>query len=194
MNFYSIKRLHSILGAFPLSVFLIHHLYINWYATRGMEIYFEKLTISKDFPLMLLIEIVFIYIPIILHGATGIYLVTKSKHNVRFNRFTSNILYFFQHITGTTLLLFIIYHLIQHYYLKSFWSDFSRPWMTPVYILGILSAAYHFGNGIRSFLITWGITVTTNAQKVALLVGLIAFFIVTYLGIHAYYSFYIQLT
>jgi succinate dehydrogenase / fumarate reductase cytochrome b subunit len=36
-----------------------------------------------------------------------------------------------------------------------------------VYVLGVLTAAFHFSNGLWTFCITWGITVGERAQRVA---------------------------
>ncbi len=41
----------------------------------------------------------------------------------------------------------------------------ANPLMLAFYIVGILSATFHLSNGIWSFLVSWGITQSTNNHK-----------------------------
>ncbi len=50
----------------------------------------------------------------------------------------------------------------------------EEEWAIWVYLIGVLSLTYHFVNGLWTFLITWGITVSPRSQKLSgcLLTGL----------------------
>jgi succinate dehydrogenase / fumarate reductase cytochrome b subunit len=47
-------------------------------------------------------------------------------------------------------------------------AELSGNWLLGiVYMLGVAAAAFHFGNGLWTFCITWGITVGARAQRIA---------------------------
>jgi succinate dehydrogenase / fumarate reductase cytochrome b subunit len=81
-----------------------------------------------------------------------------------------------QRVTGLITLLFIFYHLWT-FRCTSFFSSPADPNVVaasfailPVflfYIIGIVAASFHLGNGIWTFLITWGITVGRRAQRLS---------------------------
>lgn len=59
-------------------------------------------------------------------------------------------------------------------------ETFKMPLMVALYTIFVLSACFHAFNGLSTFLITWGITITSKAQKngayvCSFLMGLIAF-------------------
>ena len=43
----------------------------------------------------------------------------------------------------------------------------SNPFMLWFYIIGIVSAVFHFANGLWSFFVSWGITVTPRSQQIS---------------------------
>ena len=47
------------------------------------------------------------------------------------------------------------------------WSTLQNPLIFAFYTAGILSAGFHLGNGLWTFLITWGITVGKRAQRIS---------------------------
>jgi succinate dehydrogenase / fumarate reductase cytochrome b subunit len=46
-------------------------------------------------------------------------------------------------------------------------TDLANPWILAFYMLGVISAAYHFGYGLWSFGIHWGITVSEQSQRLS---------------------------
>ena len=44
---------------------------------------------------------------------------------------------------------------------------FSNPFMLWFYIICIVSAVFHFANGLWSFCVSWGITVSPRSQQIS---------------------------
>ena len=51
------------------------------------------------------------------------------------------------------------------------------------YVVGIVSAGFHLGNGIFTFLITWGLAVGQRAQRIAQIISTATAIIVSAAGI-----------
>ena len=51
------------------------------------------------------------------------------------------------------------------------------------YVVGIASAGFHLGNGLFTFLITWGITVGQRAQRISQIISAALAIIVTLVGL-----------
>ena len=49
--------------------------------------------------------------------------------------------------------------------------DFANPYYAAFYVVGILAASFHLGNGLFNFCCKWGIAVTPRAQRAAGLFG-----------------------
>ncbi|MNE73615.1 Succinate dehydrogenase cytochrome b558 subunit [compost metagenome] len=43
----------------------------------------------------------------------------------------------------------------------------TNPVYFVIYVVGVLSAAFHFSNGLWAFLISWGITIGPKAQRIS---------------------------
>jgi succinate dehydrogenase / fumarate reductase cytochrome b subunit len=66
---------------------------------------------------------------------------------------------------------------------------FSNPFMIAFYIVGVVSATFHFANGLWSFVVSWGITVSPRSQQIATYVTIAVFFVLTFIGIRAILAF-----
>jgi succinate dehydrogenase / fumarate reductase, cytochrome b subunit len=51
------------------------------------------------------------------------------------------------------------------------------------YVVGIVSAGFHLGNGLWTFLITWGITVGQRAQRISQVITTALSIVVTLFGL-----------
>jgi succinate dehydrogenase / fumarate reductase cytochrome b subunit len=60
------------------------------------------------------------------------------------------------------------------------------------YIIGVVASAFHLGNGIWTFLITWGITVGARAQRISQVVTTAISIIVSLVGIAIAIAFVAQ--
>lgn len=189
-NIFLLRRLHSLSGIVPIGAFLIEHLYTNFKVINGPEAFNEAVKSLRDLlpgPLLLIAEVFFIGLPILFHAALGVYIAYTMRNNVNNYFYARNWMYFFQRVAGIFLVLFIGLHVASLRF--GFWgignhlsvdehvydpvntpfvivqNDLSQPIILAFYFLGIGAAAYHFGYGLWSFAIHWGITVSERSQK-----------------------------
>ncbi len=194
------RRLHSLLGVIPVGLFLVFHLSLNFTAIGGEEVYNDATGLMELVPhsLLLLMEWVIIYIPLLFHALYGVYIAFTATHNTkRFSTFR-NWMFRIQRMTGIFLVIFIAWHIFQTRIQKAFgatvdWNMMEEivdnPWMLLFYILGILSATFHLSNGIWSFLVSWGFTQSKSSQRVATYVSMAIFVILSVMGVVAICSF-----
>lgn len=194
------RRLHSLLGVIPVGLFLVFHLSLNFTAVGGEEAYNGATGIMELVPhnLLLLIEWVVIYIPLLFHAFYGVFIAfTATPNTGRFSTYR-NWMFSLQRFTGVFLVIFVAWHIFQTRIQKALGAevDFnmmeeivSNPFMLGFYIVGILSATFHLSNGLWSFLVSWGITQSPQSQKVATYVTNIIFLILSVMGVVAILSF-----
>jgi succinate dehydrogenase / fumarate reductase cytochrome b subunit len=169
----------------PIGAFLLEHFFTNSFAMFGPEVYNSKVEFFMGLPYILLIEISLIWIPILFHGVYGGYIVCSGQANVGRCAYFRNWMYLLQRITGVVALLFIFYHVYatrisglisgRHVSFELVHESLQNPLIMAFYILGILSASYHLGNGMFGFLITWGIAIGEKTQRgVSILCGAVS--------------------
>lgn len=174
-NHFFIRKIHSLSGVLPIGVFLIIHMTINSFAIKGPEAYEAAIDFLHSIPLLWVGEILLIAIPILFHAIYGIYIVYLAKNNVLQYNYYRNWAFYLQRITAIITLIFIIVHVYATTFSKILFGAelgfsmmvniLANPLMLIFYLIGIVSAFYHFANGLWTFLITWGITVGPVSQK-----------------------------
>jgi len=108
-DFY-IRRIHSLLGIFPIGVFILEHFFTNSFAIHGATVYNGKIEFFKELPYLFLIEFFFIFLPLAAHALYGLYIVfTGEPNNLQYGYYR-NWMYLVQRITGVILLFFIGWH------------------------------------------------------------------------------------
>lgn len=193
------RRLHSLLGVIPVGGYLVVHLLINYTATRGPEAFNKAVGVLESLPFLIILEFALIYIPIFFHAAYGIYIAFQAKNNVTNFGYFRNVMFFLQRITGLIMLAFIGWHVWEtriQYALGNKELNYDmmadildNPWMFAFYVLGVISATFHFSNGMWSFLVSWGITVGPRAQRISTYVWMIFFVILSAIGVAALFAF-----
>lgn len=173
-SFY-LRRLHSLTGVLPIGAFLVEHFFTNSFAMFGPEVYNSKVEFFMGLPYIFLIEITAIWIPILFHGAYGCYIAYAGQSNTLRYGYIRNWMYLMQRLTGVAAFAFVVYHVYttrisgilsgQHASFESVSLSLENPLILAFYIVGILSASYHLGNGLFGFLITWGIAIGEKAQR-----------------------------
>lgn len=178
-GFYS-RKLHSLLGVIPLGFFLLEHMITNFSAVEGgSEGFKEAVAFLNSLPLVLVLEIFGIWLPLLYHGVYGLYIAFQAKPNN--GRFPTerNLRYLLQRITGVIAFVFVIWHVVEtrvqvalgnvtHEELGGVMHDIvNNPIFFVLYLIGVVSAAFHFTNGLWSFLVSWGVTVGPRAQRVS---------------------------
>ena len=192
------RRLHSLLGVIPVGLFLTQHLVVNHFATKGPQAFNDAAHFMENLPFRIFLETFMIYIPILFHAIYGIYIAFTAKNNPgRFGYFR-NWMFLLQRITGVFLVVFIAWHVWETRVAAAFGADvnfqmmsdiLASPFMFIFYVLGVVSAVFHLANGLWSFLVSWGITVTPRSQRISTYVTMGIFVILSVIGIQALVAF-----
>ncbi|GAB6991545.1 succinate dehydrogenase cytochrome b558 subunit [Paenibacillus pini] len=192
MKGYYARKLHSLLGVIPLALFFIEHALTNFGAFEGGPSRFNAgVKLLNDLPLVLVLEVVLIYLPLLYHGVYGLYIAYQAKpNNGRFG-YERNLRYLLQRVTGVITFVYVIWHVyetriqvalgnVTHEQLGSVMHDIvTQPVLFTLYLIGVISASFHFANGIWSFLVSWGITVGPRAQRVSSYICMTLFVLVS---------------
>ncbi|MDD2497001.1 MAG: succinate dehydrogenase [Desulfitobacteriaceae bacterium] len=181
---FLIRRVHSLLGIIPVGIFLCVHFLINSSVfLNGFSTYEITIKGMKAVPLIVLAELIIIAIPILFHGIYGIWIVYLAKNNALRFTYYRNWMFYLQRITAVITLIFVIIHvytlrLMQHepaMIINTLVSHLQNPLFFALYIIGVLSAIFHFANGIFTFLISWGITIGEHSQNIFTKVSALVF-------------------
>lgn len=204
LNDFLLRRVHSLTGVVPIGTFLVLHLCANAMIllSRSGEDRFQA-AVDRIHALGVFLvpaEILFILIPITFHAVLGVMIWWESEPNIHLYPFWCNWRYTLQRMTGLVVMVFILVHLWHMHWAgrvvpggagamfepeqasaTAAWAmQYHRWWSIPVYAIGILASCYHFGTGLWTFLITWGVTVGRRAQYRA---GVVCAVIGTALGL-----------
>ncbi|WP_147803458.1 succinate dehydrogenase cytochrome b558 subunit [Alkalicoccus halolimnae] len=186
------RRLHSLLGVIPIGAFLIVHLSVNWFATRGPDVYNQAVSFMEGLPFRYAMEAFFIFIPIILHAVYGLYIAFQARNNTSNYGYFRNWMFRMQRISGVIVLIFVAWHTWETRIASAFGAEvnfqmmediLANPALLIFYIIGITATTFHFANGLWSFSVTWGITITPKSQKIATYVTAGIFLALTFVGI-----------
>ena len=178
-GFYS-RKLHSLLGVIPLGFFILEHMITNFSAVEGGSQGFkDSVAFLNSLPLVLVLEIFGIWLPLLYHGVYGLYIAFQAKPNNGRFQTERNLRYLLQRVTGVIAFVFVIWHVyetriqvalgnVTHEELGAVMHDIvNQPVFFALYLIGVVSAAFHFSNGLWSFMVSWGITVGPRAQRVS---------------------------
>jgi succinate dehydrogenase / fumarate reductase cytochrome b subunit len=192
MHFW-LRRIHSLMGIL-FGGYITIHLLVNFTGFWPMTFQKNVDKIHSLEPILPVVELVFIFIPLLVHVIYGIWIATAGvKFNTIRYHYGGNIRYFLQRFTGVILLAFLIYHVgtLHHWGFTLFglqkvpdftaenvaYQSTASAIKTPyesaaanfvvktAYLLGVLAAVFHWANGLWTAAIAWGLTVTARAQK-----------------------------
>lgn len=192
------RKLHSLLGVIPVGLFLLVHLTVNYFATYGAESYNSATHVMESLPFRYILEIFIIFLPLLFHAIYGLYIAFQAKHNTATYGYLRNWMFRLQRTTGVFTVIFLAWHVWETRVAAALGAtvDFnmmaeivSNPFILAFYIVGIASATFHFANGLWSFFVTWGITVSPRSQQISTYVTVGIFVVLTYVGISSILSF-----
>jgi succinate dehydrogenase / fumarate reductase cytochrome b subunit len=196
-NFY--RKLHSLSGIIPIGVFMTVHLFVNYTATWGIDSYNKAAGFMVNLPFKYFLELFVIFLPLLFHALYGVVIARQTKNNVNEYRYFRNWKFYLQRITGLIAFIFIIWHVWETKVQVEFSgaeADYQlmanivdNGLSLTLYIIGIVSCIYHFVNGIWTFLITWGITVSPHSQKITQYISFGLFIALIFIGIRAILAF-----
>lgn len=200
-GFYS-RKLHSLLGVIPLSLFFVEHLVTNFTAVEGgKEAFYGAVAFLNGLPLVIVIEALLIWLPLFYHGVYGLYIAYQAKPNVGRYGNERNWRYTLQRVSGIITFVFVIWHVwetrvqialgnVSHEEIGGVIHDaVTNPITFAIYMISVVAASYHFANGLWSFLVSWGITVGPRAQRVSSYVCMSLFAIISIMFIASLFAF-----
>ncbi len=172
--YFLLRRLHSLVGVFPLGIFLFMHLLTNSSAIFGAAFFEENVAkLHALGPALPIVEIVVIFVPLAIHIGLGIVIALQYKREKDLT-YKRNWAFTFQRWSGWVALVFIAYHVIHLRFLHDMdavpfsvvLADMMKnPLIFAAYLIGGISVIFHFANGLCTFCMTWGITVGPESQR-----------------------------
>jgi succinate dehydrogenase / fumarate reductase, cytochrome b subunit len=186
---FLLRRLHSLTGVL-FGGFVMFHLTVNATLIEGSrhdgstDVFQGLVNYIHSIPFMTAVSIAGIFLPIIFHTLYGFYIIYTGLWNVGSYGYTRNYLYIFQRVTAVVLVFFLLFHTVSFKGMlgsalpdalkfnaeagaASVSAHLSYAWWVwaVVYPLGILAAAFHTANGFYAAGVTWGLTISAQAQK-----------------------------
>ncbi len=156
----------------------------------GAETFQHEVNFIHSMPGLILIEIFGLWLPIFFHSIYGFYIAFTGKSNIKNYPYAGGWRYTLQRLTGYVGFLFILFHIAT---LRWGWeflpfssgfdahsaasstalalrggpdaSTLGGIFNAVLYLGGVTALVYHFANGLWTWAITWGITITPTAQK-----------------------------
>jgi succinate dehydrogenase / fumarate reductase cytochrome b subunit len=196
---YLVRRLHSFAGIFPVGIFLLMHLFINSFALRGEAAYNRAVGFVNNIPGLVYLEILLIGVPIAFHALYGLWVTYVTKTSIFQYYYFRNWMFYLQRLTAVITLIFVVWHVWVLRIVRVFTGTemtfltvqawLANPLYLTFYIIGLLAAVYHFSNGLWSFLVTWGITIGPESQRLTLYVCTVIFILLGIAGINSVYAF-----
>ncbi|MBW3111803.1 MULTISPECIES: succinate dehydrogenase cytochrome b558 subunit [Bacillaceae] len=195
---FNYRRLHSLLGVIPVGLFLTQHLVVNHFATGGEESFNQAAHFMESLPFRYFLEIFIIFLPLYFHAIYGIYIAFTSKNNASKFGYFRNWMFLLQRVSGVITFIFVTWHIWETRVAAAFGAEvnfqmmeniLSNPLMLGFYVLGVLSTIFHFANGLWSFCVSWGLTVTPRSQLIATYVTIGIFVALSVVGMRAIFAF-----
>jgi succinate dehydrogenase / fumarate reductase, cytochrome b subunit len=194
---YTLRRLHSLSGVLPIGVFLGVHLFTNSKSVHGPIAFNRAAEEIARLPYVVLLEVFGIALPILFHIVLGILIAATARANVFGYGTARNWMYLLQRVSGVFLVFFIVAHVWTTRLAPDAGADLfglmerhlSHPGVFAFYLLGVVTAAFHLGNGLFGFAIHWGIATGRRAQTWAARIGFAVALVVALVGINALLGF-----
>lgn len=167
----------------------------------GAANYNKTVAMLRGLPFVLALEVFGIFLPLLFHGVVGMWIAAEGRITAPNYPKARNWMYVMQRASGAIAFIFIIFHLL-HFRFHAHEVPFEQIAFQEVqklfqstfwficYIIGTAATAFHLGNGVPLFCISWGITISPLSQKrmnhvgIAVGVGLFA------LGIASAFAFH----
>ncbi len=196
---YYMRRLHSLLGVVPISIFVVQHLVVNHFIVYGKDNFNAAANFMQSLPFTLALETFIIYLPILFHAILGVYIVFVTRNNVKSYGYFRNWMFYLQRITGIITLIFIAWHVWQTKIQIAFFGaalDYTlmeqiltQPAYFWFYIISIIAVVFHMANGLWSFCVSFGITQSPRSQLIVTYGTIVVFLVVSYIGIRTIIEF-----
>ena len=188
---FLIYRLFSLAGLIPVGAFLAVHLLTNSSILAGDDgrTFQSRVDMIHSLgPLLVPIEWLFIFLPMLFHAAVGFVIIANGMPNVGSYPYVGNVRYTLQRATGMIAFAFIVWHIMQLHWLgkpfgggrfdphhaASTAAEALQPMLVAIlYAIGVLSTVFHFSNGLWTMGITWGVWTSPAAMRRANIVSIV---------------------
>jgi len=187
---YYLDKLQSISGIIPIGAFLLEHFWSNSYALVSTKTYDNVSFELQSIPWRWFVEFSILWVPIAFHGLYGLWIWWKGKQNTLAHPWMANWMYLLQRWTGIIAFVFIGWHVYMERFAeggRTTYQDVAQtmahPWYFAFYIVGVVAASFHLGNGLWNFACKWGIAVSARAQRWAGWFGAAVAIVLTFVGI-----------
>jgi succinate dehydrogenase / fumarate reductase, cytochrome b subunit len=198
-TYFMLKRLHSLTGVVPIGLFLLEHFFTNSRALQSGAAFDQAAKDLASIPYVVLVEALGIWLPILFHMVLGVIIATTWQSNVGRHGYARNWQYVLQRISGIALVFYILFHTwmtrFDSGYLHSasaykyMQDQLANPGVFIFYVIGVVSACWHLGNGLFGFAIHWGLATGRNAQILAGRLAFGVFVVLTVVGLNALIAF-----
>jgi succinate dehydrogenase / fumarate reductase cytochrome b subunit len=154
-------------------------------AGAGVATFQHEVDFIHGLPALFFIELFVLWIPIAFHAIMGVYFARSGRSNLDRYKYQDNWRYSAQRWTGYIGVLFILMHITSLRFgwtwgglLPAFDPDAASSslavhlqdgtaglLMAAFYLVAMLALVFHFANGLWTAAITWGLTISVQAQK-----------------------------
>jgi len=192
-------KLGSLLAVAPLGVWTVLHVWDNLSVFKGGEAWQSDVTSHRQ-PIALALTAVVVLAPLLLHTLWGLGRLRTARVNYPRYRSFDNLKYVLQRLSALGVLAFLGAHL---------WLAFLQPRLVEhrpepfsdiaaemrhhlptliVYVLGTLGVAYHLGNGLYGFAMSWGLAATRRSLRGFQAAGVVLFVVMLAMSWAAVYG------
>ncbi|MBK7404687.1 MAG: succinate dehydrogenase [Phycisphaerales bacterium] len=160
-------------------------------APGAVKTFQHEVNFIHSLPALLLIEIFGLWLPILFHSVLGIIYAVSGRPNVGHYPYPGNRRYTLQRLSGYVGVLFIFYHVATLRWHWTFLIPGGTEWtaeyaastmgavlrggaagmtiagllVSAFYLLGVSLLVFHLANGLWTAAITWGLTISAQAQR-----------------------------
>jgi len=153
--------------------------------TAGVATFQHEVDFIHNLPALIFVEIFVLWLPIAYHAILGVYFARSGKSNLDRYGYQGNARYSLQRLTGYLGVLFIFMHIaslrwgfsfgglmpgFDAHHAASTTAAHLQGGLFPYcnaafYALCVTALIYHFANGLWTAAITWGLTISKQAQQ-----------------------------
>jgi succinate dehydrogenase / fumarate reductase cytochrome b subunit len=162
----------------------------NLTSDGGVRAFQHEVNFIHSLPALIIIEVLLLWLPIAFHALFGLYIAMSGRPNIDRYRYQDNWRYVLQRLTGYIGIVYIFYHVAT---LRWGWTWLplagafepraaasstavalrggidDLTWraflVSGLYLVCVLALIFHFANGLWTAAITWGLTVSVQAQR-----------------------------
>jgi len=199
-------KVHSLTGIVPVGFYMVQHLTLNSFSLAGPTKFNGVIGFFSSIPkhLLLTLEVVAIWLPLLFHAVYGIFIVARNSDNYsqKAYKYRENRYYRLQRWTGVLAFIYLLAHVFtttfvaktkgEAYIQYDAWHQLLTSYGYAFFILyaiGVTACSYHLAYGIWNFCIRWGITISEKSQAAMGKFSFVAFVFLSLLGIAALYGF-----